>query len=313
MTRQDQDPTPERLRALRARIAAGLLAFPVTPFRPDLSLDLDGLARHIDWLAPEGAAALFVAGGTGEIFSLTPAEVARVTARARSVAGDLPVIAGAGGGTLLAIETARGAEAAGAEAVLLLPPYLVTGPEAGLEAHVRAVCRAVGIGVIVYSRDNARFATATLARLASDCPNLIGFKDGSGDLARVREITATLGDRLVCIGGMPTHELHAEAYRAAGVPTYSSAVFNFVPRLARAFHAAVEAGDRRETDRMIRDFFRPYAAIRDRAPGYAVAIVKAGLRAIGRDPGPVRPPLADLTREEQAMLAPLVEPWRTAA
>src|SRR3546814_2557191 len=102
----------------------------------------------------------------------------------------------------------------------------------GIDNHVKAVCRVVSSGVIVYNRDNAKLTAETLERLAEACPNLIGFKDGSGDIATVREITTRLGDRLVYVGGMPTHELYAEAYDGAGVSTYSSAVFNFAPKAA---------------------------------------------------------------------------------
>ncbi len=297
--------TSPDLDALKQRIGSGLLSFPVTAFADDLSLDERRYAEHVEWLGGYDAAALFAAGGTGEFFSLTPAEVAASTRIAKAAAGDTPIIAGCGYGTALACEIAREVEAAGADAILLLPQYLVGAPQEGLAAHVRAVCAAVKIGVIVYNRDNCQLRAETLARLAEDCPNLIGFKDGSGDIATVRRITATLGDRLVYIGGMPTHELYAEAYDAAGVSTYSSAVFNFVPEMALEFYQAMRTKDRATMERLLADFFYPYSAIRDRAPGYAVSIVKAGLRAVGRDCGPMRPPLTDLTAEEMAMLEPL--------
>ncbi len=291
---------------LKARIASGLLSFPVTPFRSDFAMDETRLGEHIAWLSQFGASALFVAGGTGEFFSLTPDEVCRATRTGKEAAGATPIIAGCGYGTALACEIARGVEKAGADAILLLPHYLVGAPQDGLIAHVTAVCESVGIGVIVYNRDNAVLKADSLARIAERCPNLIGFKDGSGDIATVRQICATLGDRLIYIGGMPTHELYAEAYFAAGVSTYSSAVFNFAPEMAQTFYRAVRDGDRAAALDLLTRFFYPYSAIRDRAPGYAVSIVKAGLRVIGRDPGPIRPPLTDLTDEEHAMLAPLI-------
>ena len=114
-------------------------------------------------------------------------------------------------------------------------------------------------------------------------------------------------DRLVYIGGMPTHEMYAEAYNGAGVSTYSSAVFNFVPELALDFYGALRSGDTAKMEAYLKSFFIPFGEIRDRAPGYAVSIVKAGLRLVGRDCGFVRPPLTDLTDEEHKMLAPLLE------
>ena len=134
-------------------------------------------------------------------------------------------------------------EAAGGDGILLLPHYLIGAPQDGIEAHIRAVCGATRMGVIVYNRGQSRVTAETLARLAEDCPNLIGFKDGTGDIDTVRRITIGLGDRLAYVGGMPTHELFAQAYRGAGVDTYSSAVFNFVPETALAFYAAFSRGD----------------------------------------------------------------------
>lgn len=294
------------LEDLKSRVGSGLLSFPVTPFGADLAFDEEAHRAHVAWLAGHDPAALFVAGGTGEFFSLTAEEVARSVRAAREAAGDLPIIAGCGYGTAMAVALARQVEAAGADALLLLPHYLIAASQEGLYSHVKAVCDAVGIGVIVYNRDNLVLEAATLERLCAACPNLIGFKDGVGDVAAVRRITAQLGNRLVYIGGMPTAELFAEAYAAAGVTTYSSAVFNFMPKTAQRFFSALQAGDRETMQALLTGFFYPYIEIRDRGRGYAVSIVKAGLRLVGRDAGPVRPPLTDLTPEEHEMLKPLV-------
>ncbi|MEQ9329173.1 MAG: 5-dehydro-4-deoxyglucarate dehydratase, partial [Rhodospirillales bacterium] len=245
-------------------------------------------------------------GGTGEFFSLTQAEVVEVVSAAKAVSGSVPIISGCGYGTAMACEMVRAVEDAGADGILLLPHYLMHVPQEGLYAHIKAVCQSTGIGVIVYNRDNSCVSADTLARLADDCPNLIGFKDGSGDISTVREIVARLDDRLVYLGGMPTAEMFAEAYNAAGVTTYSSAIFNFLPVLAERFYTALRANDRDTMTEILTGFFYPYAKIRDRKKGYAVSIVKAGLRVIGRDPGPVRSPLTDLTDEEHRMLEPLV-------
>jgi 5-dehydro-4-deoxyglucarate dehydratase len=206
----------------------------------------------------------------------------------------------------MATDLAREVEAAGADGILLLPHYLTEAKQAGLAAHVRAVCKATRVGVVVYNRANSRLAPDTLARLAEECPNLVGFKDGTGDIATVRRIVATLGDRLTYIGGMPTHEFYAEAYNAMGVTTYSSAVFNFVPGLALAFFNAMRAGDRATMARLLADFFYPFMDIRDRQPGYAVSAIKAGVRLRGFAAGRVRSPLTDLGAEEEAMLGALV-------
>ena len=299
--------TPE---ALRDVLRSGLLSFPVTPFDADDAFDPRAYAAHLEWLAEHPLAGLIVAGGTGELFSLTPAEVVEVVRTARATQPDAPILSGCGYGTRLACEMAQAIEAAGGDGILLLPHYLVDAPQEGIAAHVRAVCRATRIGVVVYNRGQSRLRAETLARLVEECPNLVGFKDGTGDIDNVRRITISLGDRLACIGGMPTHELYAQAYRGAGVDTYSSAVFNFVPETALAFQAAFRRGDDAACEELLRDFYYPFARIRDRQTGYAVSAVKAGVRLRGFAAGHVRPPLTDLTGEEEAMLLDLIRDRR---
>jgi 5-dehydro-4-deoxyglucarate dehydratase len=297
--------------ALKDALASGLLSFPVTAFDAGGAFADAPFRAHVEWLSSFGASALFAAGGTGEFFSLAPSEVPAVVRAAKAAAGGTPIVAGCGYGTRIAVDLAVAAERAGADGLLLLPHYLVEAPQDGLFAHVRAVCEAVRIGVILYNRDNAVFRAETVARLAATCPNLVGVKDGSGDIGLVREMTVRLGDRLVFVGGMPTAELFADAYQGAGVATYSSAVFNFVPRLAMDFFAALAAGRRDRTDAILRGFFYPFLALRNREKGYAVAAIKAGVRLVGHPAGPVRPPLTDLTAAEEESLAALIETARS--
>ncbi|BBU58371.1 putative 5-dehydro-4-deoxyglucarate dehydratase [Mameliella alba] len=292
--------------ALRDIIRSGLLSFPVTPFDADDRFNPSAFSAHLEWLSPHKIAGLIVAGGTGELFSLTPAEVVEVVKTARAAQPGQPVIAGCGYGTRMACDMAQGIEAAGGDGILLLPHYLIGAPQDGIEAHIRTVCNATNMGVIVYNRGQSVVSADTLARLAEECPNLIGFKDGTGDIDTVRRITIGLGDRLAYVGGMPTHELFAQAFRGAGVDTYSSAVFNFVPETALEFHAAFQAGDDVKCERMLTDFYYPFARVRDRKTGYAVSAIKAGVALRGFDTGPVRSPLTDLTGEEREMLKAVI-------
>ncbi|TGD94623.1 5-dehydro-4-deoxyglucarate dehydratase [Methylobacterium nonmethylotrophicum] len=292
---------------LARRLGAGLLSFPVTPFTADFAIDEAQYRSNLDWLCGYDVAGLFAAGGTGEFFSLTPAEVARVVGIAvAGTNGRVPVLAGAGYGTAIACEMARAAEAAGADGLLLLPPYLVGSEQEGLSAHIEAVCRATGLGVIVYNRDNAVIGPDALARLCERLPNLVGYKDGIGDIELMTRVYSRLGDRLTYIGGLPTAETFALPYLEMGVTTYSSAVFNFVPDFALDFYAAVRRRDRVAVAQGLRDFILPLIEIRNRRKGYAVSVIKAGMRAVGRDSGPVRSPLTDLAAAEQAELAALV-------
>jgi 5-dehydro-4-deoxyglucarate dehydratase len=292
---------------MATRLGQGLLSFPVTHFDAGLRFDEAPYRAHCDWLLQYEISGLFAAGGTGEFFSLTPSEVATVVAAAvAETAGRVPVIAGCGYGTAIAVEMAKAAERAGADGLLLLPPYLVNASQAGLAAHVDAVCQATGLGVIVYNRDNAILEAETVAGLCERNPNLVGFKDGVGDLELMTRVYSRMGDRLTYIGGLPTAETFALPYLELGVTTYSSAIFNFMPEWALNFYKAVRAQDRETVMRELKAFVLPYIALRNRGRGYAVSIVKAGLTAVGRPAGPVRPPLTDLTAAELEDLKGLI-------
>jgi 5-dehydro-4-deoxyglucarate dehydratase len=287
------------------QIGAGLLSFPVTHFTSDASaFDEPAYRQHIDWLLEHKPAGLFAAGGTGEFFSLTLDEFAKVVAAAvEQTSQRVPVV----DGTAMAKQFAHAAEVAGADGLLLLPPYLLNADPAGLVAHAEAVCASTRLGVIFYNRDNAILNDVWLERLCGRCPNLVGFKDGYGDIELMTRIYARMGDRLTYIGGLPTAETFALPYLEMGVTTYSSAIFNFLPEFAQSFYAAVRRRDHAEVFQQMREFVLPYIDIRNRRKGYAVSIVKAGMRAIGRPAGPVRTPLIDLEPGEMEALAKLIE------
>jgi 5-dehydro-4-deoxyglucarate dehydratase len=287
-------------------IGAGLLSFPVTHFDADLQFAEGAYREHCAWLSSYDVAGLFAAGGTGEFFSLTPTEVVTVVKAAAQEVKGIPLLAGCGYGTAIAVEMAKGIEAAGADGILLLPPYLVNAKQEGLAAHIETVCKATGLGVIVYNRDNGVINEDTLAGLCDRNPNLVGFKDGVGDIELMMRVYAKMGDRLTYVGGLPTAETFAPSYLEMGVTTYSSAIFNFMPEWALAFYAAVRARDSQTIITQLRDFVLPYIALRNRGTGYAVSIVKAGMKVVGRDAGPVRLPLTDLTAAEQEEIAALI-------
>ncbi|SCZ22967.1 MULTISPECIES: 5-dehydro-4-deoxyglucarate dehydratase [unclassified Pseudomonas] len=297
--------TPSELKSV---LSSGLLSFPLTDFDSRGEFNAAGYARRLEWLAPYGTSALFAAGGTGEFFSLAADEYSAVIKTAvDTCASSMPILAGVGGSTRQAIQYAQEAERLGAKGLLLLPHYLTEASQEGVATHVEAVCKSVKIGVVVYNRNVCRLTAALLERLAERCPNLIGYKDGLGDVELMVSIRRRLGDRLSYLGGLPTAEVYAAAYKALGVAVYSSAVFNFVPKLAMDFYHAISREDHVAVGKMIDDFFLPYLDIRNRKAGYAVSIVKAGARIVGHDAGPVRTPLTDLSSEEYKLLAALIE------
>ncbi|MCS0630159.1 5-dehydro-4-deoxyglucarate dehydratase [Telluria mixta] len=292
---------------LKQVMSSGLLSFPITDFDAEGNFRKSTYIERLEWLAPYGATALFAAGGTGEFFSLTHDEYSQVIKTAvDTCAGKVPILAGAGGPTRAAIAFAQEAERLGAKGILLLPHYLTEASQDGLVAHVEQVCKSVKIGVVVYNRAQCRLTPDSLEKLADRCPNLIGFKDGIGDIELMVSIWRRMGDRFSYLGGLPTAEVYAAAYKALGVPVYSSAVFNFMPKLAMEFYHAIAKDDHATTNRLLDEFFLPYLAIRNRKAGYAVSIVKAGARLVGHDGGPVRAPLTDLTDEESDMLHKLI-------
>ncbi|AII07876.1 5-dehydro-4-deoxyglucarate dehydratase [Rhodococcus opacus] len=290
------------------KLGSGLLSFPVTHFKNDHSFDEAAYRGNIGWLGQFDASGLFAAGGTGEFFSLTPPEVEQVVRAAVQEAPDgLPVIAPAGYGTATAVQMARSAESVGAHGILLLPPYLTEASQDGLVAHVKEVCAATTLGVTIYSRANAVYTEAAVAELADSCPNLVGFKDGVGNIEQMTRIYASLGDRLTYVGGLPTAEMFALPYLALGVTTYSSAIYNFVPKFAIDFYNALRSGDNAFVINALNEFVIPYCNLRNKKQGYAVSIIKAGMKVIDRPAGPVRAPLTDLDAVELAELADLIK------
>lgn len=293
---------------LQRIISEGLLSFPLTDFDANGDFNARGYASRLEWLAPYGASALFAAGGTGEFFSLEPGEYSDVIRTAVDTCrGKVPIIAGAGGSTRQAIAYAQEAERLGAHGILLMPHYLTEASQAGVAAHVEAVCKSVKFGVIVYNRSVCRLEADHMEALADRCPNLIGYKDGLGEIERMVAIRRRMGDRYAYLGGLPTAEVYAAAYRALGVPVYSSAAFNFVPATAMRFYKAISSGDEATVNELLDKFFLPYVQLRNRGAGYAVSIVKAGATLVGHSAGPVRPPLTELTAEEREILAGLIK------
>ncbi|WP_138905032.1 5-dehydro-4-deoxyglucarate dehydratase [Streptomyces albidochromogenes] len=297
----------------------GLLFFPVTAYGPDGALDVDVFRAHVRAGIEDGAAAVFACCGTGEFHALTPREFRTcVAAAVEEAAGRVPVVAGAGYGTALAVQFARAAEEAGADGLLAMPPYLVAADQRGLLRHYTELAAATSLDVIVYQRDNAVLTPGTVVELAR-VPGVIGLKDGHGDLGLMqRTICAVRGELppghpFLYVNGLPTAELTALAYRGIGVTLYSSAVFSFAPDIALAFHRALGSGDEGTVNRLLDGFYAPLVALRGLGPGYAVSLVKAGVRLTGLDVGEVRPPLSEPDPAHVKMLAELVERGRALA
>lgn len=289
----------------------GVMFFPVTAFTDDDRVGADVTAAHVQRGVAAGAAAVFAACGTGEFHALSTDEYVVVTrAAVEAAAGEVPVIGGAGGPLGHAVAVARAAREAGADALLVLPPYLVGGTQAGLIAYVERIMAASELPVILYHRGQAQFTVDTVRTLVRDS-RVIGIKDGVGDIALMQQFVLTAHaegrDDMLFFNGLLTAEASQAAYRAIGVPRYSSAAFAMAPAIATAFYEAHEAGDEPTQRRLLTEFFLPLVALRDTTPGYAVSLIKAGLRHAGMPVGSVRPPLVDPSPSHLAALAALLD------
>lgn len=297
--------------AARLSIPSGPLFFPVTAYGPDGAVDPDVYREHVRRGVEAGAAAVFACCGTGEFHALVPEEFETcVRVAVEAAQGRVPVVAGVGYGTALAVRYARLAEAAGADGLLAMPPYLVTPGQEGLLRHYREIATATALDVIVYQRDNAVFTPAGVVELART-EGIIGFKDGLGDLDLMqRTVSAVRSEapgEFLYFNGLPTAELTALAYRGLGITLYSSAVFCFAPEIALAFHRALNTGDDDTVNRLLDGFYRPFVDLRAQGRGYAVALVKAGVRLRGLDVGEVRPPLHEPAEGHVKQLAQLID------
>ncbi len=245
--------------------------------------------------------------GTGEFFSLDEDEYRTVvTVAVEEAAGRVPVVAGVGYGWAQAARFARIAEEAGADALLVLPHYLVAAPQDGLVAQLEQLAAArTRLPLIAYQRGQVAFTARSLRRIAA-IPGVIGLKDGHSDLDRLQRLTLAAPEGFLFFNGASTAEIQARAYATVGVPAYSSAVHAFAPEIANAFFAALQDGDDKTVERLLRDFYVPFVELRDRVPGYAVSLVKAAARLRGRPVGPVRAPLTDPSAADLADLTVLL-------
>jgi 5-dehydro-4-deoxyglucarate dehydratase len=284
----------------------GVFGFPVTPFHPDGSLNLPAFRRHVGWMKGTGVSAIFVCAGTGEYFNLALEEFREcVAAAVEEVGGAMPVLTGCGYSTPIAKQFAAAAQSAGADGLLLLPPYLISPEQEGLYRHVREVAESTDLAVILYHRDNALYSVNTVTRLA-ELPNVVGFKDGNGNLETFARMYLELGDRLAYMNGMPTAEMTFPSFYAVGCRGYSSALSNFAPHVTLKFHQAVVSGELETQRQILSRVIEPICRVRDLRKGYAVAYVKAAVNLLGslgpEGAGPVRAPLVDLPEEHRSQL-----------
>ena len=291
---------------LRKKLS-GVIAFPVTPFKEDLSLDLPGLHQNLTKLLEHPIAAIVIAGGTGELYSLTPAEYTRVVElTALAIEDRVPVIAGVGFGQRLAVEMAQAAEKAGADGILAFPSYYTQAEDEGLLEYYGAIGKATRLGMLIYTRDWASFSPSLVERLTA-IPTLIGWKDGQGDIRRLQMIMNHVGDRLHWIGGAGDDMVGA--YFSIGVTTFTSSIATVAPRLSLKLWELADAGDSETLRDLLERCVVPLYSLRARRNGYEVSAMKAMMDMVGLNGGPVRPPLVNVKPEEEDELRTILASW----
>ena len=286
---------------------SGVIAFPVTPFKENLTLDLPGLHHNLTKLLEHPISAVVAAGGTGELYSLTPSEYARVIELTTHAIEDrVPVIAGVGFGQRLAVEMAQAAEKAGADGLLAFPPYYPQADDDGLFEYYRAIGEATQLGMLIYSRDWTNFTPSMVERLTA-IPSLIAWKDGQGDIRRLQAIMNRVGDRLHWIGGAGDDMV--AAYYSIGLRAFSSSIATVAPRLSLKLHELAEAGNNEALTELLDECVIPLYALRARRKGYEVSAMKTMMDMVGLNGGPVRPPLVNVSVEEEDELRTILASW----
>ncbi len=293
---------------LRSKLE-GVIAFPITPFKKDYSVDLDAVRKNVTEMLKMPLCAVIPVGGTGEMYSVTPEEHKQIVeATVQAVDGAVPVIAGVGFGGGLSVHLAKQSQEAGASGILCFPPYYPHAHFEGLLSYYKAISDATDLGLFIYSRDWAAFSPSEVARLADSIPNLIAWKDGQGDLRRYQAIMQRVGNRLHWIGGIGDDLV--PGYYSIGIRTYTSSIATIAPRLSMQLHERASLLDMSSLSRLMANYVLPLYAIRGRRKGYEVSVMKTAMEILGKPAGPVRPPLVEVRPEERDEIAALMDRYK---
>jgi 4-hydroxy-tetrahydrodipicolinate synthase len=285
-----------------------------TPFDDDGRLDVGALERLCGRQIRAGATAMVVCGTTGEAPTLTGEEYREIVlTSARMAHGRVPTIAGTGtNSTSHAIELARDAEAAGADALLCVVPYYNRPTQDGLYAHFRAIAESTGLPIILYdvpSRTACHLADSTIARLA-ELRQFIGLKDATGDMRRPLALRSLLGREFMLLSG---DDASALAFIAQGGDGCISVVSNVAPDLCRSMYLAFRWGEPKRAQALARRIWPLTDSLfRETSP----IPVKYALSSLGLMTPRVRLPLVELSeggkREVTAAVALLSSDRDTA-
>ena len=284
----------------------GVIGFPVTPFSADGVFDAAALEVNLQPMLESGLAALAFCGSNGELQSLTLDEYQQVANVAASVAqGRKGLIFGVGQSLRVAEEQARTARRAGADAILLMAPYMSDPNEPGLAAYYRQVAEAAEIPVSLYQTKWSGVLPLSLLERLAEVDNIRMVKDEHGDLSHYLQVRRHFGERFYWINGMA--EPFVPSYWKLGVTTFTSGLACFIPRITMEIFEAAQRDDFARINQLLDEVVIPLYEIRNRRPGYKCSMIKTGMNLAGLKGGCVRPPLTELSRADREDLAELLE------
>lgn len=289
-------------------VPRGILGFPVTPMNEDLSINYDSYQKNIEFLIENGLNSVFIACGAGEFHAINDEEYEQLIIKAKEVVQNrVPIYTGVGGKITEALKQAELSAKHGIDGYLILPPYLITPSQDGIYSYLKTIIESTQLNAIVYQRDNCVMTLDTLKKLA-EIPQLVGFKDGIGNIETNVEFTQALGDRLAWINGMPLAEVTMPTYLNIGFDTYSSAISNYIPFASRQYFNALLSGDQEKVKQLYEDIILPIHNIRKQKQGYAVSLIKAGMNIVGLPVEThVRPPIAPVEQNHYNALADIIK------
>jgi len=277
----------------------------ITPFKNG-SIDETAFQEFVQWQIDEGSHGVVPVGTTGESPTLNHAEHKRVVELCVEVAkGKVYVIAGSGSNsTAEAVELTQHAKDAGADAALIVTPYYNKPTQDGLYAHYKTIAETVDIPIIIYNipgRCVVDMSVETMSRLAEDCPNIVGVKDATADLARPLATRLAIGEDFCQLSG---EDATVAAFLAQGGHGCISVSSNIAPRLCSQLHEAWQQGAM-ETFGQIRDRLMPVheALFCESSPGP----VKYGANLLGKCEPHTRMPLAPIAEASKAKVRAAME------
>jgi len=300
-----------------ARALVGAQVVIVTPFDESMALDLAGLQKQVRFLIDggirRGTGVLIPFGSTGECASLTLDERKRgLEAVVEAAAGEVPVMVGANeSGTAMVIELVQHASSVGADAAMILPPYYMTPSLEAMIRHFEAIAEATDLPIIVYNNPDILGVDVPLEQLArlGEIQHVVGIKECTWIMDKLRLVAANLGDRLLIING--NGETQEPFGYMSGSVGFVTAIANFAPRFSVAVHQAGVSGD---TTRGMELYHmcRPWSALltgvaaRDGA-GQAISLVKATMEILGWPHMTPRLPLYPLADADKELLHSTLE------